>query len=124
MAWLVAEALFYLIRTDLLMCRRGIAAVHGVLADAPPLRSGVPRHSPEQICRAADISSVLYFKRVLCLQRSAATTMLLRRYGFAAELVIGARILPFKAHAWVELAGVVLNDKLYTPQLYRELERR
>jgi Transglutaminase-like superfamily len=123
MTWLVAEALFYLIRTDLLMHRQGIAALHLVLTELSPSSRSVPCCRSDRICRAADIASVLYFKRVLCLQGSAATTMLLRRHGFAAQLVIGARIVPFKSHAWVELDGVVLNDKPYTPQLYSELER-
>jgi len=123
MLWIVAKALFYLIRTDLFMHRRGIAALHVVLTQMSPSNNVPPGYRSDQICRAADIASVLYFKKVLCLQRSAATTMLLRRHGFAAELVIGARIVPFKSHAWVELDGVVLNDKPYTPGLYTELER-
>jgi prolyl oligopeptidase len=123
MTWLVVEALLYLIRTDVLTYRRGVLALHAVLTASSSSGSAAPGYRLEQICRAADIASILYCKRVLCLQRSAATTMLLRRYGFAAELVIGARIVPFKSHAWVELDGVVLNDKPYTPQLYRELER-
>jgi hypothetical protein len=79
--------------------------------------------TPEQLCRAMDIACVLYFKAALCLQRSLATAMLLRHYGFPAEVVIGARILPFKSHAWVELNNVVVNDKGYVRHIYRELER-
>jgi prolyl oligopeptidase len=123
MTRLVAKALFCLIRTDLLLYHRGIAALHVVLSEMSPSSKTVPVCPLERICRAADIACVLYCKRVYCLQRSAATTMLLRRCGFAAELVIGARIVPFKSHAWVELDGVVLNDKAYIPRLYSELER-
>jgi hypothetical protein len=123
MTRLIIEACFYLIRADFLMRRQGIAALHLDLRAQLSLDNRVSDSRSEQICRAADIASVLYFKRVLCLQRSAATTMLLRRYGYPAELVIGARIVPFKSHAWIELHGVVINDKPYTPQLYRELER-
>jgi prolyl oligopeptidase len=123
MPWLVGKALFNLIRVDLFMHGRGISALHVVLTQMSPSINVNPGYTPDQICRAADIASVLYFKRVLCLQRSAAATMLLRRYGFAAQLVIGARIVPFKSHAWVELDGVVLNDKPYTAELYAELER-
>ena len=59
----------------------------------------------------------------MCLQRSAATTLLLRRHGLHAELVIGAQILPFKSHAWTEIGGVVVNDKPYMMDIYRVLER-
>lgn len=123
MTRLVAEALFYLIRTDLLMYRRGVTALHVYLKQTGLSAASLPDCGLEQLCRAADIASVLYFKTVLCLQRSAATTMLLRRYGFSAELVIGARIVPFKSHAWVELDGLVVNDKPYIAELYTELER-
>jgi hypothetical protein len=31
--------------------------------------------------------------------------------------------MPFKAHAWVEVAGKVVNDKSYTPSMYAVLDR-
>ena len=31
--------------------------------------------------------------------------------------------MPFKAHAWVEVAGVVVNDKPYMPEMYAVLDR-
>jgi prolyl oligopeptidase len=120
---LVAEALLYLMRTEWYMQRHGIEPLHDHLSRLPSSSEKSHRSTSQQICRAADIACVLYFKRVLCLQRSAATTMLLRKYGYPAEFVIGARIIPFKSHAWVELDGSVINDKPYISQLYRELER-
>jgi Transglutaminase-like superfamily len=77
----------------------------------------------ETICHSIDLACTLYLKSILCLQRSAATTILLRRYGWSAELVIGAQVLPFKSHAWVEVDGTVVNDKPYTPEIYVVLER-
>jgi hypothetical protein len=76
-----------------------------------------------QLCRAIDLACVFYFKRVMCLQRSAATTVLLRRYGWDAKLVIGTKLLPFQSHAWVEIEGRVVNDKPYMLEIYRVLER-
>jgi hypothetical protein len=70
-----------------------------------------------------DYACVFYFKCVACLQRSAATTLLLRRHGFGAELVIGAKLLPFCSHAWVEFEGTVINDKPYMHAIYKVLER-
>jgi hypothetical protein len=70
-----------------------------------------------------DIACAFYFKQVLCLQRAAATTILLRQYGVPAEMVIGTQLCPFRAHAWVEVAGRVANDKPYTADLYRVLDR-
>ncbi len=66
---------------------------------------------------------IAYWKQALCLQRSAATACLLKRYGVPAQMVIGARQIPFKAHAWVEVDGRVVNDKLYMPEIYAVLDR-
>lgn len=76
-----------------------------------------------RICHAVDLAAALYFKPVLCLERSAATVCLLKKHGFAAQMVIGVQQLPFLAHAWVELDGQVLNDKPYVPEIYLELLR-
>jgi hypothetical protein len=47
-----------------------------------------------------------------CLERSVGLWWLLRRRGLGAEIRIGARKTGdrFEAHAWVECAGLVLND--------------
>jgi prolyl oligopeptidase len=81
------------------------------------------QYSAAQVSRAVNIACLLYFKRLLCLQRSTVTAIILRRHGFPAELVIGAQVLPFKSHAWVELNGRVFGDADYVSELYRELER-
>ncbi len=77
----------------------------------------------ERICAAVDMACIWYWKEVLCLQRSAATACLLKRYGIAAQMVIGAQQMPFRAHAWVEVDGRVVNDKPYTPEMYAVLDR-
>ena len=58
-----------------------------------------------------------------CLSRSLALLWLLRRNGHEAELHLGVSLAEgaFAAHAWIELAGIILNDpalaKRYTPIL-------
>ncbi len=49
-----------------------------------------------------------------CLVRSLALGRYLRRRGFAVDIVLGARLRPFSAHAWVQLGDMVLNDQLDT----------
>ena len=49
-----------------------------------------------------------------CLVRSLALGRYLRRSGFAVDIVLGARLRPFSAHAWVQLGDTVLNDQLDT----------
>ncbi len=77
----------------------------------------------KQLSHAMDLACVFYFKRVRCLQRSAAITILLRRYGWEAEMVTGAQITPFEFHAWTEVDGAVVNDKPYLREIYQVLER-
>ncbi len=77
----------------------------------------------EIICSAMDLACVFYPKKVLCLQRSTATTMLLRSYGHRAEIVIGVKHAPFQSHAWVEIGDVVVNDKPYMRDIYQILDR-
>jgi hypothetical protein len=77
----------------------------------------------EQTCAAVDMACIWYWKEALCLQRSAATACLLKRNGVPAQMVIGAQQMPFRAHAWVEVEGRVVNDKPYTPEMYAVLDR-
>lgn len=53
-----------------------------------------------------------------CLPRSLLLTGFLLRRHIPADLVIGVKLGPFAAHAWVEYGGCVLNDHLETVQEY------
>lgn len=123
MPWLVLRAYWQLIRFNWYLARGNFAVLYSRVHSQPIRNPTKQSWSVEQICRAVDVASIWYWKRVLCLQRSAATASLLKQHGFGAEMVIGARQMPFKAHAWVEVAGRVVNDKPYTPQVYPVLEK-
>ena len=117
------KAYWKLISMDRCLRCGDFAAVHEKVRGFP-IRSGRP--SPDTVGRvlsALDMACIWYWKQVLCLQRSAATACLLREYGVRAEMVIGAQHLPFKAHAWVEVDGQVVNDKPYIPEIYAVLDR-
>ena len=77
----------------------------------------------DRVCDAVNLACSWYPKRARCLQRSAVTTCLLRNYGLAAQMVLGAQRAPFKAHAWVEVEGRVVNDKSYTAEMFAVLDR-
>ncbi len=47
-----------------------------------------------------------------CLPDSLALAFYLARRGFDVDLVVGVKLNPFAAHAWVQHRGVVLNDEL------------
>lgn len=121
---LVLRSYALLVKVDLMMRFRSLQAVHSLVRDQAVAGSAAETRSDvEAICRAVDLACVFYVKRVLCLQRSAAATVLLRRCGWNAKLSIGAQVFPFKSHAWVEVDGRVVNDKPHVQQIYSVLER-
>lgn len=123
MARLVLESWLLLFYFDWLMHFRGFQRIYAVVRRQRFRPSSEVQMGDRELSHAIDLACVLYFKRVLCLQRSAATTILLRRYGWKAEMVIGAQLLPFQSHAWVEIDGRVVNDKPYVTEIFQVLER-
>jgi hypothetical protein len=77
----------------------------------------------DQVCDAVNYACVWYPRQVLCLQRSAVTTCLLRSCGVDAKMVIGAQKLPFKAHAWTEVDGCAINERRDVQKIYGVWER-
>ena len=123
MSSLVVKAYLQLIHFDLYLARGNFAALYDWVRKYP-LGTRMPApDAVERICAAIDMACIWYWKEALCLQRSAATACLLKKYGIPGQMVIGAQQVPFKAHAWVEVDGRVVNDKPYTPEMYAVLDR-
>lgn len=75
----------------------------------PPNQSA----SPEATYRSVDLAARhIPFHRPTCLSRSLVLWHLLRRRGSPAEIRIGVQTADgqFRAHAWVEWDGKVIND--------------
>jgi hypothetical protein len=124
MTSLVLESWLLLIYFDWIMRFSKFRQLHRIVRLKPVSgSSSIELISSQKLSRAIDYACVFYFKRVLCLQRSSATTFLFRRHGWNAEMVIGAQMLPFKSHAWCEINGVVVNDRPYMLDIYAVLER-
>jgi hypothetical protein len=77
----------------------------------------------QRVCTALNYACVWYPKRVLCLQRSFVTTYVLRLHGIHAQMVLGAQTIPFKAHAWVEVEGQVINERSNVQASYAVWDR-
>jgi len=123
MSFLVFEAYLKLIHFDLYLAWGNFAALYEKVREYPIATRTMAPDAVERICQAMDMACIWYWKEALCLQRSAATACLLKKYGVPAQMVIGAQHMPFKAHAWVEVDGRVVNDKPYTPEMYAVLDR-
>lgn len=123
MSFLVLEAYWTLIFFDLRLARGNFAELHHKVRNVPLGKLPAVPGTVEKICSAVDMACIWYWKEVLCLQRSAAAACLLKKHGVPAQMVIGARQMPFRSHAWVEVAGRVVNDKPYIPEVYAVIER-
>jgi Transglutaminase-like superfamily len=123
MSCLVLKAYWNLAFFDAYLATGDFARLYSRVRNCPIDTREPQADAIDRICSAVDMASIWYWKEVLCLQRSAATTCLLRRRGVAAQMVIGVQTMPFKAHAWVEVNGSVVNDRTYTPEMYQVLDR-
>jgi hypothetical protein len=123
MRFLVLRAYCKLIYFDLSLARGDFSRLHDKVRNFPLRRTPSPAVAVERTCAAIDTASIWYWKQVLCLQRSAATACLLKEFGVPARMVIGAQQMPFRAHAWVEVDGCVVNDKPYMREMYAVLDQ-
>lgn len=123
MTFLVLKAYLKLIQFDIYLARGSFSALYNKVRKYPVANVRPAPDAVQQICASVDKACIWYWKEALCLQRSSATACLLKQYGVRAQMVIGAQRMPFKAHAWVEVDGKVVNDKPYTPEMYAVLDR-
>jgi len=123
MLFLVLQAYLKLIYFDLYLIRGDFGALYNRVQHYPIANGLASRVTVETLCFAVDLACIWYWKEALCLQRSAATSCLLRSHGIFAQMIIGAQQMPFKAHAWVEVDGRVVNDKPYVSEIYAVMNR-
>ncbi len=123
MRFLTLQAYVSLLRFNRYLARDNFSGLYNAVRKCPLDGNPPAPDAIQRICSAVDLACIWHWKHVLCLQRSAVATCLLRSYGIPAELVIGAQQMPFKSHAWVEVNGSVVNDKEYIPSIYAILDR-
>jgi hypothetical protein len=118
--WLLLQALALLpvaavvLRWRRLHSWRPVQAVHLRELDQ------AARHQARAVARLVALAVRRGPYRASCLERSVVLWWLLARQGIRADLRVGVRQGPgqLEAHAWVELAGEVLNDREEVGQLY------
>ena len=100
----VSLRLWGLVRTQEMLCSR--QGYSSVLVARDQLQEAL------KIAHAVDVAAVHGLYKASCLRRSLVLCRLLRRRGIDCDLRIGADLSEGEllAHAWVEHAGVVLND--------------
>lgn len=104
------------------------ALPEAALPDATPsdtTLSGRALQRAQAIARLVGIAAAHVPLDVACLHRSLVLWRLLRRRGISCELRLGAGTTggPFEAHAWVECAGVALDEDADHLSRYRAFGR-
>ena len=120
---LFLRALCGFVAYDIVTSICGFQAMHSIVRNWAVSSKPANHETVGRVCTAINLASIWYPKRVLCLQRSFATTYILRRSGIAAQMVFGARRVPIKAHAWVEVDGQPINERSDVFASYAVLER-
>jgi hypothetical protein len=121
---LFLRAVLALLAYDVVCAFCRFERIHGMVRHwAVAEKNRDPQSAVDKICAAMNYACIWYPKQVLCLQRSFATTYLLRRQGVHAELVLGAQKLPFEAHAWVEVDGYAVNERANVQAIYSVWDR-
>ena len=121
--FILVRALIGLLAFDVLGFGRNFAKMHRFVSSYQVTPGRTSAKTVERVCESVNYACVWYLKRVLCLQRSAVTTCLLRNCGVPAKMVIGAQTVPFKAHAWTEVDGRAINERRDVRKGYKVLER-
>jgi len=111
-----------LLRFDRYLARRDFAGLYRAVRTAPCMQKSADTNAMGRICHTVDLACIWYWKEVLCLQRSAATTFLLKNFGIPARMILGVQQTPFRAHAWVEADGQVINDRHHMRDLYKVID--
>jgi hypothetical protein len=83
-----------LLRFDRYLARKDFAGLFRAVRTAPCIQKPADTNALDRICHTVDLACIWYWKEVLCLQRSAATTCLLRDFGIPARMMLGVQQTP------------------------------
>jgi hypothetical protein len=110
-ATLVVQAIWELFHYDVVNALSGFHGVHKIVRCTAVARvTESTAFAENEVARALEWAACLYFKPVLCLQRSIVMTSLLRARGVGARFMLGYQAEPFHGHAWVEVNGRRISE--------------
>jgi hypothetical protein len=115
--WLLFQAFLFLPIVAVGLHTMNFQRVHALLMrfSSPPVDANRDDAEPQAkvIARLIQAAACRIPFRITCLVRSTTLWWFLRRQGIASEIRIGVNKEQdgFQAHAWVEMNGMVLNDR-------------
>jgi hypothetical protein len=92
----------------------GFGRTHGIIVRISRGRDSAVEGSQPIVNATAErvvMAAAFFPGRALCLEQSLALYLLLRRMGIQAVLQFGVQTYPFAAHAWVEHAGLPVQER-------------
>jgi len=108
---------------DLVLKVSGFKQLYNLVRQWPTAERSVGLEVVPQMWSEIRRGITWYPRQVMCLQRSAVTTWLLRSRGAQAQMVIGCQRRPFLVHAWTEVNGEVVNDRQSVRELHKIIDR-
>lgn len=120
---LFVQAVAALLVYDVLALTSSFGKIHRMVKGWKVIQRENQSEVIDRVCKAVNYACVWYPKQALCLQRSIVTTYLLRKRGVAAQMVLGAQQVPFKAHAWTEVEGRAINERNDVQNIYAIWDR-
>ena|SRR5579872_3512707 len=117
------QAWCLLLLYDLLSISCRFETIHSIVKQWKVSNRAADHDTLAGVITAINYACIWYPKQALCLQRSFVTAYLLRRKGIQAQIVLGAQQLPFRAHAWIEVDGLAVNERSNVQATYTVWER-
>jgi hypothetical protein len=109
---------------DIALKTLGLSRLSRIIKRWPTKKTDtVSSTSLKRACAGIERARIWYPKEIMCMQHSAVVCLLLRSHGLFAQMAIGGRQMPFKSHAWVEVAGSVVNDNQKVQHAYKIFTR-
>jgi len=123
MLFLTLKAYWKLVHFDRYLMQRDFSGLYHEVRSFPISQETPPPDAIERVCSAVDMACIWYWETGPVPATIGSHRLSTETLRYTAQLVIGAQQIPFKAHAWVEVDRRVVNDKLYTPEMYAVLDR-
>jgi hypothetical protein len=111
LAWLFLLAIPVVTMAEVvLICRA--SALYAIVRRFPAMTwRRTPYRHVDRVAKAVDEVCVWWPRTVMCVPRAAALTCMLRLHGVPASMILACRTVPVVGHAWVEVDGVIVNDR-------------
>ena len=122
-SWVGLKAALTMVRAERFLRRHGLASsIHrSQILYQSEVRESAKASEYEQVVHSFHWIDRLFDQNRVCLTRSLAIREMLSRRSLEASLVIGVKLHPFAAHAWIQADNLLISDTLDRVRLYQPI---